>query len=239
MPPPPPQLLVVLPVFNEEESIRAVVRPWFEALEKVVEDFVMLVIDDGSTDRTPHLLDALCAELGPRFEWRSRENRGHGQTCLEGYREAIAREIPSILQIDSDGQCDSAYFVEFWKLRDEYDVIYGRRTRQDGVRRVIASAILRLSLLLGFRVNCIDANVPYRLMDTRACRAAIDEIPPEFHLVNIALAVGLRRRKEIRQGVVPIIFRERIGGEPSVPFSKFAVRAFELFRQLRGAENLK
>jgi len=229
-----PQLLVVLPVYNEEASIRAVVRPWFEILEKEVGDFLMLAIDDGSTDHTPHLLAGLAEEFGPRFEFRSRPNLGHGQTCMEGYREAVTRGIPHVFQIDSDGQCDPVFFPEFWKRRDQYDVIYGDRKRKDGVRRVVVSAILRQSLRFGFGVDCEDPNVPYRLMNTAACREVIAKIPPHFHLANIALAVELKRRPGIRHGMVPIVFRQRIGGEPSVPFSKFAVRALELFRQLRG-----
>lgn len=118
-------------------------------------------------------------------------------------------------------------------MRHNFDVIYGRRDRQDGFRRVLASAILRLSLRVGFRTRCVDANVPYRLMRTEACRQVIEKIPDDFNLANVAVAVGLRRRRDIREGVVPIEFRERIGGEPSVPFWKFALRALELFRQLR------
>jgi len=232
----PPKLLVVLPVFNEEASITSVVYPWFEILESEVGDFVMLAIDDGSVDETPQLLARLSDELGPRFEFRSRPNRGHGQSCIEGYREAITREIPHVFQIDSDGQCDPAYFPDFWRLRNEFDVIYGIRDRKDGVRRVIASTILRCSLRLGFGVDCADANVPYRLMNARACQDAIMEIPHDFMLANIALAVGLKRRPAIREGGVPIVFQPRFGGEPSVPFSKFALRAVELFGQLRTME---
>lgn len=89
-----PQLLVVLPVYNEQAAIEAVVSQWFGMLDQQVDDFVMLVIDDGSEDSTMDLLERLCDDLGPRLEVRSRPNRGHGQTCVEGYREAVLRCVP-------------------------------------------------------------------------------------------------------------------------------------------------
>lgn len=230
-----PTLLVVLPVYNEEASIETVVRDWMEALDRVCPDFVLLAMDDGSQDRTAEILNALGREFGERLEILSRENRGHGQTCLEGYRVALQRGIPYVLQIDSDGQCDPVFFREFWEKRDEHDVIYGARTREDGFRRVVASAVLRQVLKVGFGVSCVDPNVPYRLMDTRACEVAIQGIGSGIFLANVALAVALRKQTGIRHGEVPIRFRPRIGGEPSVPFSKFAVKGLELVVQLKRA----
>lgn len=236
MPDTAPQLLVVMPVFNEEASIAKVVGDWFVEMEKTVGNFVILAVNDGSTDQTPAILRRLRDECGPRLEVNTRPNKGHGQSCLEGYRLACSRQIPYILQIDSDGQCDPFYFRGFWDQRAEFDVIYGRRTREDGLKRIIASQFLRTMLSGLFGVTCVDPNVPYRLMRTTACAAAFERIPADFALANVALAFVLRKDPRIHHGDVPIRFRERYGGEPSVPFSKFAVKALELFRQLRKLE---
>ncbi|MGE9269161.1 MAG: glycosyltransferase family 2 protein [Verrucomicrobiales bacterium] len=230
------QLMVVMPVFNEEASVRKVVTEWFPVLDRVVGSFVLLAIDDGSSDGTPDCLRELKEELGAKFEWIRRGNRGHGQTCLEGYRCAMERGIPFVHQIDSDGQCDPVYFEEFWSRREDFEVIYGRRIRADGFRRVVASGVLRVALQVLAGVSCVDPNVPYRLMQTRACGSAIQAIPRDFFLANVALAVVLRRTSGLRHGSVPIRFLPRYGGEPSVPFSKFAVKAVELFRQLRSLD---
>lgn len=229
-----PELLVVMPVFNECASVRKVVTEWFTELENWTARFVFLAINDGSTDCTGEILQQLKSRFGERMEIVERENRGHGQSCLQGYRIAIERGIPYVFQLDSDGQCDPQFFFRFWRDRERYDVIYGvRKRRDDGWRRVVASMVLRLTLLMFCRANCVDANVPYRLMRTDACDAAINRIPPTFFLANVGLAVLLRHSPGIRQGQVPIRFRERYGGEPSVPFSKFATRAAEMIRQMR------
>lgn len=228
-----PQLLVVMPVFNEQASIEKVIRDWFAELDERVGDFRLLAIDDGSVDATLVKLRMLSDELGSRLEIRSRPNRGHGQTCLEGYRIAAERNIPYILQIDSDGQCDPLFFRHFWDIRDCYDVIYGKRNREDGYRRILASTILRHLIRMMFKADCIDANVPYRLMSTRNCSKTFDSIPERMFLANAALSVLLRKRVDLRHGSISIRFRARIGGEPSVPISKFASKAFEFIRQMK------
>jgi len=229
-----PELMIVMPVFNEEASVRKVVTEWVLELENWTQDFVFLALDDGSQDNTRAVFEKLREQLGSRLEIITHPNRGHGQTCLEGYRRAFERGIPWVFQIDSDGQCDPQFFFRFWRLREKCDVVYGvRKKRDDGWRRVLASRVLRLTLALSCGVNCVDANVPYRLMRTTMLRDAVGRIPADFFLANVALAVLLRRERKAREERVPIHFRERYGGEPSVALGQFGSKAGELVRQLR------
>lgn len=228
-----PELLVVMPVYNESESIGHVLGGWLAELDASGCDYRLLAIDDGSTDGTFALLSEWQDRHPGRLEVRTRGNRGHGPTCLEGYREAVARGIPHVLQIDSDGQSLPEFFRAFWSLRERHDVIYGVRSRKDGWQRVVASAVLRLALRGLEGVDCADANVPYRLMSCAACGGVMARVPEGISLANVALAVMLRREKGIRHGTVPIDFPPRYGGEPSVPMRRFLAKAIELFRQLR------
>ncbi len=230
---PIPELLVVMPVYNESASINHVLGGWLAELDGSGCDYRLLAIDDGSTDGTLALLTRWRDDHPERMEVRSRGNRGHGQTCLEGYREAAARGIPYVLQIDSDGQSLPRFFGDFWELRETHDVIYGARSRSDGWQRMVASAVLRLALRLLEGVDCVDANVPYRLMSCAACGKVMARVPEEISLANVALAVMLRREGGIRHGAIPIDFPPRFGGEPSVPMRRFLAKAVELFRQLR------
>jgi dolichol-phosphate mannosyltransferase len=228
-----PELIIVMPVYNEQASVRKVVMEWFQEIENWTENFVFLAIDDGSKDESLKILERLQTQLGPRLEILSRENRGHGQSCLQAYREALSRGIPWIMQIDSDGQCDPQYFFKMWRLRKDHDVIYGRRaSRDDGWRRVVASHVLRFTLLATCGVYCVDANVPYRMIRSEVLQGLLDRIPSDFFLANVGLAVLLKKDPKVREGKVRIHFRERYGGEPSVALSKFGTKAGELVRQL-------
>ncbi len=229
-----PELLVVMPVYNEQASVPGVVQEWMEELGRSCGDFVMLAIDDGSKDGSLDVLHHLQERWGARLQVVSRPNRGHGQTCLEGYRRAAALGAPYVFQIDSDGQCDPHYFAGLWRLREKSAVVYGVRTkRDDGWARVFISGVLRLLLLVAFRANCRDANVPYRLMKTSAVIGAVSRIPPDFGLANIALAVLLSGDPECSHSFVPIHFRQRTGGTPSIKPSMFGRKALELYRDIQ------
>jgi glycosyltransferase involved in cell wall biosynthesis len=229
----PRELLVVMPVFNEESCLEAVLGEWTRELDASGIDYALLVLDDGSTDRTPARLQKWKLEYADgRFEVCSQDNRGHGQTCLEGYRRACWSGVPWVLQIDSDGQCDPAFFAAVWAGRCDHEVVYGRRARRrDGWKRVLASGLVRAVVKITTGAGCIDPNVPYRLMSTAKLLPVVDTIPREFDLANIALAVQIKRAGW-RETSVPTVFRSRAGGEPSVPLARFAGKAFELLGQL-------
>ncbi len=230
----PPELLVVIPVYNEQASIGEVVHEWMNELDQRCDSFAILAIDDGSKDGSLQALRRLQEQWGARFLVKTRPNRGHGQTCLEGYRHAAGMGATYVFQIDSDGQCDPRYFSSVWQLREQCSVVYGVRTkRDDGLARVFVSRVLRVMLLVAFQVNCRDANVPYRLMKTNEVMWAVNRIPPDFGLANIALAVLLAGNTKCSQGFVPIGFRRRSGGQPSVKPSMFGRKAFELYRDIR------
>ena len=228
------ELLVIIPAFNEERCVASVLDEWTAELERAGADYSILVIDDGSTDATPEVLHNWKHDHpAVRLEVMRHANRGHGQTCLEGCLIACDRQIPWVFQIDSDGQCDPAFFSAVWAARHSHDVVYGHRAkRKDGLKRVLASVLVKAVVRAAAGTLCVDANVPYRLMRTEHLRPLIDSIPSDFDLANIALAVQIQRAAW-REASVSIVFRSRAGGEPSVPVSRFARKAVELFRRLR------
>lgn len=68
-------------------------------------------------------------------------------------------------------------------------------------------------------------------MRTANLQPVMDRIPADFFLANVALAVLLRRASTWQHGSIPIKFRERYGGEPSVGLGKFGDKARELMAQ--------
>jgi dolichol-phosphate mannosyltransferase len=229
-----PELVVVMPMYNERASVKKVVTEWFQEVAHWTEDFIFIAINDGSRDDSLIILRKLQERLGERFHIIDQSNKGHGQSCLEGYRLAAQLGAEFVLQIDSDGQCAPQYFFRLWRLREDADVIYGVRTRRDdGFLRLAVSMVLRLFILGAYHAFCPDANVPYRLMRVSVVLDAVNRIPPDFFLANVALAIILARTAGCRHSYVSIRFRERYGGEPTVKASVFARKAVELHKQMR------
>lgn len=226
-------LWIVMPVYNEEESVTSVLNEWLPILRNTAPDFTMLALNDGSKDKTGAILDQYALTC-PELAVVHKPNSGHGQSCITGYRHALAAGADWVLQIDSDGQCDPAYFPEFWQAKEKAAVLYGyRRKRLDGFNRSIISRFVSLFAAAATGVWVRDANVPYRLMHKSILGSVLPHVSTSMHLANIQVSTLLAARKPIFW--IPIVFRDRTGGSASVNTYSFIRHGITLYRQLRAA----
>lgn len=224
-------LIVVIPVYNEAGAIGAVVQEWCATLDQQQLAYRLLLINDGSTDDSAQRI----RELQTRFAnvvYLEQSNRGHGQTCIDGYRYALQHGAQWVFQIDSDGQCDPQYFGAFWQHKAAPVVLGQRVRREDGIARVVISLFTRLAVLAATGVPVRDANVPYRLMRGDVVALAVKQFPADFYLANILVAVILQKGLQGRLQYLPIGFRKRVAGQPSVRWARFATLGWQLFRSL-------
>ncbi len=230
-----PELAIVIPIYNESANITALLREWSEALEALGIDYRFITLDDGSTDSTAQILAQAATELGDRIDVVNKPNSGHGRTCRFGYDRAVTAGYPWILQIDSDGQCNPVYFAAMWKSREQADCVFGLRVaRDDGLARALISRLVRLSTFLLTGRDLRDANVPYRLMRRDALARALQRVPADFDIHNVALTLALKRDPSLRWHYVPIRFRDRQGGSNSINLPKIFKMGWNMLRALRG-----
>lgn len=228
-----PELIAVMPVYNEQDNVAAVVREWLAAFAQEGVEHVLIAINDGSKDRTLHLLKSLQPEFRNQLEVIDKANSGHGRSCRVGYETALERGAPWIFQIDSDGQCDPRFFPAFWRLRKEADAIFGyRTTRMDGLARLLVSRACRFAMFAATGQDLKDPNVPYRLMRHASMQRALSKIPPQFDLHNIALALALKRDPQVRFAHVPIVFRSRQGGTSSLNLLRIIRAGWKMLKHL-------
>ena len=215
------QLVVVLPIYNEAANIGEVISSWSETLRQLDVSFHIIALDDGSRDETHWILLQLEAKNPDLICVVSKPNGGHGSPCRIGYDIAASSPAQWVLQIDSDGQCDPKYFAEFWAKRELADCVFGMRTsRDDGVPRILTSAICRIGSSLICGRDLKDPNVPYRLMRRDALRRALEHIPPNFNIHNVALTYVLKKLPDVRWEYVAIHFPDRQAGENSINLLK-------------------
>ena len=112
--------LVAIPLFNEEATIASIVRE----IRRYYNDDI-LVVNDGSTDCSKHLLD----KLGDaRVSLISHEvNLGYGQSLIDAFRYAIEKEYTALVTIDCDWQHEPKQIPEFFREIKNYDVVSGSR----------------------------------------------------------------------------------------------------------------
>lgn len=215
------KLYIVIPAYNEEENISAVVEDWYPVIEKHHGDGEsrLVIIDDGSKDSTYEILKA-SAQDKPLLLPLTKLNSGHGATVLYGYHYALDHGADYIFQTDSDGQTLPEEFEPFWEQREDYDMVIGwRRGRQDGGSRVFVTKTLKAVIRVCFGVTVTDANTPYRLMKAGTLREYIELIPEDFNLSNVILSV-IYAKKGCRVKFIPITFRPRQGGVNSINMKK-------------------
>lgn len=156
------KLYIVIPAYNEEENIQKVIDEWYPIVEahQAEGESRLLVIDDGSKDRTYNILCGMKKRY-PLLTAISKQNEGHGATLSYGYQYAIEHGADYIFQTDSDGQTRPEEFHEFWEKRKEYDMVIGyRNKRQDGWTRIFVTKTLKLVIAVCFGVTVKDANTP-------------------------------------------------------------------------------
>lgn len=227
------ELVAVMPAYNEEENLPVVVGEWVTTFRSLGIRFAFLVINDGSKDRTGEVLARLEGEYPEVIGW-NKSNDGHGGTCRKGYEQAVATRVPWVFQIDSDGQCDPKFFPDFWKARNEADLLFGERvSRDDGLARVLTSRACRWGTFLWTGASLRDPNVPYRLLRSEALQRGMQRIPPDFQIYNVALSLALSREKGLRWRYFPIHFPNRAGGVNSINLRAVARMGFQMLSELK------
>jgi len=113
------QLTIVIPAYNEEESIGDVLKQLAGLREDI--SARVIVVDDGSADRTA----AIAQEAGVDVI-RHPRNKGYGAALKSGIREA---DTEYVLTMDADGQYRAVDIVKLWEVAGDYDMVSGRRTQ--------------------------------------------------------------------------------------------------------------
>ena len=149
-------LSVIMPAHNEEAAIAATVHGVVNTLKTWVPDFEVIVVNDGSKDRTRGIVEEIAASDQHVRLINHPVNQGYGAALVSGF-EAITKDL--VFFMDSDGQFDIADLERFFAFIDEYDAVLGYRIdRQDTwVRKLNAWGWKMLvRLVFGLRVRDID-----------------------------------------------------------------------------------
>jgi len=126
----PLNLSVVVPLYNEEESLPHLVNQLISALRPTGETFELVLVDDGSSDRTAEVLAQVSSDVPEVVAVLLRKNYGQTAAMAAGF-DVAGGEV--IVSLDGDLQNDPADIpMLLAKLREGYDLVSGwRHQRQD------------------------------------------------------------------------------------------------------------
>jgi glycosyltransferase involved in cell wall biosynthesis len=219
-------LTVFLPSHNEEGNVERVVRSFCASLPEVANQYEVIVVDDGSRDRTGQIADRLAAENPHVKVVHHQVNRGYGGAVISGIRAASQ---PYVLLCDGDGQFDPADVKRLAARIGDHDVVVGHRThRADSMMRSLNGKAWTtlVRILFGFGITDIDCG--FKLFR----RDILDGI--ELHSKGALISTELMARvvgRGARVCQVEVNHLPRMTGEQSGANFKVIARAFrELFK---------
>ncbi len=168
-----PHLSIIIPAYNEEKRLGATLASLQQYFATTGEDVEVIVVDDGSNDRTVEVAQEAAGEVLHLRVLRFLKNQGKGHAVKQGM---LAAKGEYVLFIDADNSTPIAELAKFWPFAADYEVVIGsRHVRGSNVVitqpwfRIIISRIgnflIRATIVRGIR----DTQCGFKLFQRQAC----------------------------------------------------------------------
>jgi glycosyltransferase involved in cell wall biosynthesis len=213
------RLLAIVPAYNEEGMIGRVVRD----IKRQAPGFNVLVVDDGSTDKT-----VVQAEAEGAMVLRHPFNLGIGGAMQSGYKYALAHGYDVAVQVDGDGQHKPEYLPEMLDaLRTggkEADMVYGTRFRGDPGYKVplgrrLGNLIFSVVLSAITRQKITDPTSGFRMVNRRGIELFARDYPHDYPEVE---AILMLHNNRLRIHEVQVRMNARGFGRSSIDYPRAA-----------------
>jgi glycosyltransferase involved in cell wall biosynthesis len=203
-------LLVVIPAFNEE----AVLGRTLDALLQEVSSDQVLVVSDGSTDKTSQIVtERKISLLELPF------NLGVGAAMRSGFQYAKENGFQKVIQFDADLQHQPKYIKEIVSELDKYDVVVGSRFAANSSYKVsfvrsLAMGLLKDSVTRHIGRKMTDVTSGFRGANKKAIDVFVDFYPSEY-LADTVESLIMAHDKGLTISEIAVTMQERQGGMPS------------------------
>ncbi|HPF40142.1 MAG TPA: glycosyltransferase family 2 protein [Phycisphaerae bacterium] len=224
-----PSLTIFFPFYNEEDNIERVARLALEAAPKFADDYEIILVNDGSLDRTEAIADRLAEESPHIRAVHNRPNVGYGGAVRRGFAEATKDYV---FFTDGDGQFDLNEIDRLVALLDQCDIAVGyRANRADPFMRKVNAWGWRRVIRMFFGVKVRDIDCAFKLLPKTFLDAI--ELKSEGAMISAELLAKAKYRG-LRVAETPVSHFPRTAGAPTGANFKVILKAFrELFRLRR------
>ena len=159
----PPGLSVFFPAYNDSGTIASLVISAIKTAQRLTPDFEVIVVNDGSADRTAEIVDELARTYPQVRVVHHVRNRGYGGALRSGF-EAASRDL--VFYTDGDAQYDPAEMAQLWEaFNDDVDLVNGYKiSRSDPLHRIVIGRVYHHTVKLLFGLQVRDVDCDFRLM---------------------------------------------------------------------------
>ena len=225
-------LSVFFPVFNEEENIKSVVESALELLPSITKCYEIIIVDDGSRDKTGQIADLLSRQYKEISVIHHFSNCGYGATLQTGFRAA---KNDLIFFTDGDGQFNIKELSKLTVLIENADIVCGYRVkRADPLFRKINARLYRLLLRVLFNLKITDINCAFKLFKQKVVQNLNFE--SKSALINAEILILAQKKgyaiKEVGVSHYPRVKGKQTGAKLPVILRTFA-ELLRLWRKLK------
>jgi glycosyltransferase involved in cell wall biosynthesis len=229
------RLAVIMPVYNEADSIANTVRELYAKLADKMGGIDVWVFEDGSVDGTKEVLGKLEDEFSSLHVKMAAERKGYPRAMKEAFLAINADEYEYVVAIDSDGQYEPTDILRLWNVMqsDSPDIVIGRRIsrREPPYRRFLSRGLQLLEMVM-FPVKFRDVTSVMRLMKVDLAHEIAREV--KYSPYNFWLEFTARMSLNSYNVVeIPISYRDRAGGSKVYSVKKMPKVILSEFRALR------
>jgi glycosyltransferase involved in cell wall biosynthesis len=213
-------LSVFFPCFNEEKNVPLFIEEAMEYFSKVTEKFELIIVDDGSYDRTKEVAEELAKKYDEVKVVSHSENKGYGAALRTGFSAA---KYDWIFFTDGDLQFRLDQLSSFIPYTEDNHVIIGyRKNRAEGKVRAFNAWLFKVYVDLLFRVGVKDIDCAFKLFHRKTLQSLHLESTGAF--TSSEILYKLKKRGEVFVQL-PVTHRKRKHGSPTGANIKVIIKA--------------
>lgn len=223
-------ITIFFPCYNEEQNVERVAREALSVGREISDDFEIIIVNDGSRDRTGEIADRLALENPEIRVVHHEKNEGYGAALQSGFKDAT-KEL--VFYTDGDGQFRLDEIIRLLPLIDKYDIVSGYRiSRRDSFMRKVNAFLWGTLVNALFKFKISDVDSAFKLYR----RKIFDEITLESKgaLIDTEILAKARARgytiTEVGVNHYPRLAGEQTGARLSV-----ILRAFKELYKLKNS----
>lgn len=223
-------ITIFFPCYNEEQNVERVAREALSVARDISNDYEIIIVNDGSHDRTGEIADRLARENPEVRVVHHEKNEGYGAALQSGFKNAT-KEL--VFYTDGDGQFRLDEITRLLPLIEQYDIVSGYRiSRRDSFMRKVNAFMWGTLVNALFKFKISDVDSAFKLYR----RKIFDEITMESRGALIDTEILAKARaKGYTITEVGVSHYPRLAGDQTGARLSVILRAFKELYKLKNS----
>lgn len=207
-------LSIVVPAFNEAPNLEKTINEFNSYLQKQDYSYELIVVNDGSTDKTAHIIESLKKKFPYIILVDNKENHGKGKVVKQGFQKAKGDYC---LFIDADNATTIDNLDKVWtEIRKDNDIVIASRSHHDHPDTIqeIKQPLWKRSLgICGNRIiqfltvrNIWDTQCGFKLFSKNALNTILPRMTIKRWMFDVEMLL-IGKKHNLKIGIIPVIWR--------------------------------